>query len=79
MTAIAFRRMLSGVVVSPREVGRGSGLANRGWQDKTRKVRAVGCGWVERRILAIPQTLCSTRRNLRFLAKCYCRSAFDTL
>jgi hypothetical protein len=53
--------------------------SDRGGQDKARKVRAVGCGWVERRIPAIPQTLCSTRRNLRFLAKCYCRSAFDTL
>jgi hypothetical protein len=52
---------------------------NRRGQDKARKVRAVGCGWVERRIPAISQTLCSTRRNLRFLAKCYCRSAFDTL
>jgi hypothetical protein len=53
--------------------------SDRRWQDKARKVRAVGCGWVERRIPAIPQTLCSTRRNLQFLAKCYCRSAFDTL
>jgi hypothetical protein len=47
-------------------------------QDKSRKVRAVGCGWVERRIPAITHTLCSVRRDLRFLAKCYCRSAFDT-
>jgi hypothetical protein len=53
--------------------------SDRGGQDKARKVRAVGCGWVERRIPAITQTLCSIRRNLRFLAKCYCRSAFDTL
>ena len=53
--------------------------SDRGGQDKARKVRAVGCGWVEPRIPAIPQTLCSTRRNLRFLVKCYCRSAFDTL
>jgi hypothetical protein len=79
MTAIAFRRMLSGVVVSPREVGRDLGLANRGWQDKAHKVRAVGCGWMERRFPAIPQTLCSTRGNLRVLAKCYGRSAFGTL
>jgi hypothetical protein len=53
--------------------------SDRGGQDKARKVRAVGCGWVERRIPAITQTLCSIRRNLRFLANCYCRSAFDTL
>jgi hypothetical protein len=53
--------------------------SDRGGQDKARKVRAVGCGWVERRIPAIPQTLCSIQRNLRFLVKCYCRSAFDTL
>jgi hypothetical protein len=53
--------------------------SDRGGQDKARKVRAVGCGRLERRIPAIPQTLCSTRRNLRFLVKCYCRSAFDTL
>jgi hypothetical protein len=53
--------------------------SDRRGQDKARKVRAVGCGRVERRIPAISQTLCSTRRNLRFLAKCYCRSAFDTL
>ena len=55
------------------------GTSDRGGQDKARKVRAVGCGWVERRIPAITQTLSSIRRNLRFLARCYCRSAFDTL
>jgi hypothetical protein len=63
---------------------RGAGLGrlptpDLGRQDKARKVRAVGCGWVERRISAITQTLCSIRRNLRVLAKCYYRSAFDTL
>jgi hypothetical protein len=55
------------------------GTSDRGGQDKARKVRAVGCGWVERRIPAISANLCSIRRNLRLLAKCYCRSAFDTL
>jgi hypothetical protein len=53
--------------------------SDRGGQDKARKVRAVGCGWAERRIPAITQTLCNIPRNLRFSATRYCRSAFHTL
>jgi hypothetical protein len=79
MTGIAFRRNPSGVIESEIPGEWVLGTNDRRGQDKARKVRAVGCAWVERRIPAIPQTLCSTRRNLRFLAKCYCRSAFDTL
>ena len=79
MTAIAFSRERLRVL-GRFKLGRWAlGTSDRGGQDKARKVRAVGCGWVEWRISAIPQTFCSTRRNLRFLAKCYCRSAFDTL
>jgi hypothetical protein len=79
MTAFAFSRERLRVLGKFR-LGRWAlGTSDRGGQDKARKVRAVGCGCVERRIPAIPQTLCSIRRNLRFLAKCYCRSAFDTL
>lgn len=48
-------------------------------QDKAHKVRAVGWGQEELRTPAIPQTLRGIPRNLRFLAKCYCRSAFDTV
>jgi hypothetical protein len=79
MTAFAFSRERLRTPGKFRLGGWALGTSDRGGQDKARKVRAVGCGWVERRIPAIPQTLCSTRRNLRFLAKCYCRSAFDTL
>jgi hypothetical protein len=79
MIETAFRRTFSKVVAGLRVATREQGKTDRGWQDKARKVRAVGCGWVERGIPAIPQTLCSTRRNLRCLAKCYCRSALDTL
>jgi hypothetical protein len=79
MTGIAFCRAPSRGIESLKLEKRELGTIDRGWQDKARKVRAVGWGWVERRIPAIPQTLCSTRRNLRFLARCYCRSAFDTL
>ena len=79
MTAFAFSREWLRILGKFRLGGWALGTSDRGGQDKARKVRAVGCGWVEWRISAIPQTFCSTRRNLRFLAKCYCRSAFDTL
>jgi hypothetical protein len=79
MTAFAFSRERLRVHGRFRLGGWALGTSDRGGQDKARKVRAVGCGWVERRIPAITQTLRSIRRNLRFLAKCYCRSAFDTL
>jgi hypothetical protein len=79
MIGIAFCRAPSRGIESLKLGKRVQWISDRGWQDKARKVRAVGCGWVERRIPAIPQTLCSTRRNLRFIAKCYCHSAFDTL
>jgi hypothetical protein len=79
MTGIAFCRKPLRALVRAKLMRWALGGSDRGGQDKARKVRAVGCGWVEGRIPAIPQTLCSTRRNLRFLAKCYCRSGFDTL
>jgi hypothetical protein len=79
MTAIAFSREWLRTLGRFRLGGWVLETSDRGGQDKARKVRAVGCGWVERKIPAITQTLCSIRRNLGFLAKCYCRSAFDTL
>ncbi|MGY3621559.1 hypothetical protein [Bradyrhizobium sp. USDA 10063] len=44
MIAIAFRRMPSKVVAELRVVSTEEGLAGRGWQDKSRNVRPVGCG-----------------------------------
>jgi len=79
MTGTAVCRILSGVLESEKLGEWVLGAGDRRGQDKARKVRAVGCGWVERRIPAIPQTLCSARRNLQFVAKSYCRSAFGTL
>lgn len=79
MTAFAISREWLRIHGKFRLGGWALGTSDRGGQDKARKVRAVGCGWVERRIPAITQTLCSIRRNLRFSATRYCRSAFDTL
>jgi hypothetical protein len=79
MTAFSFSREWLQILGRFRLRGWALGTSDQGGQDKARNVRAVGCGWGERRISAIPQTLCSTRRNLRFLAKCSFRSAFDTL
>jgi hypothetical protein len=53
--------------------------SDRGGQDKARKVRAVGRGKMQQRIPVIQQTLRGIPRKLRFSAKRYCRSAFDTL
>ncbi|MET4349546.1 hypothetical protein ABIC07_009075 [Bradyrhizobium sp. RT9a] len=44
MIAIAFRRMMSKLVATLRVVGREPGGSDRGGQDKSRKVRPVGCG-----------------------------------
>lgn len=43
MIAIAFARMASKVLASLRMVGRVQGVADRRGQDKSRKVRPVGC------------------------------------
>ncbi|MET4323642.1 hypothetical protein ABIB90_007979 [Bradyrhizobium sp. JR4.1] len=43
MIAIAFPRMMSKLVATLRVVGREPGVSDRGGQDKSRKVRPVGC------------------------------------
>lgn len=77
MIAIAFRRMMSKPVATLRVVGREPGVSDRGGQDKSRKVRPVGCG----RYCSDfndPENIANGRRNLRFAATPRCRSVFDT-
>ncbi len=57
MMAIAFYRTMSEDFVGWTESRGELGASNRRWQDKARKVRAVGWGRVERRNPVIPQTL----------------------
>ena len=66
MTGIAFFRKPLPALARSKLMRWELGGSDRGGQDKARKVRAVGCVWVERGIPAITQTLCSTRRNFRF-------------
>ncbi|MET4236037.1 hypothetical protein ABIA85_009352 [Bradyrhizobium sp. LA6.10] len=77
MIAIAFRRMMSKPVATLRVVGREPGLGDRGGQDKSRKVRPVGCG---RNCIDFndPQNIANGRRNLRFAATPCSGSVFDT-
>jgi hypothetical protein len=78
MTAIAFHGMLPRDVVSLRVAGRDQQVANRGWQDKSRKVRPVGR--VRNSIKSnLASNIANVSCNLRFMATRRHHSAFDTL
>ncbi|MBM7487750.1 hypothetical protein JOE52_006732 [Bradyrhizobium canariense] len=78
MTPIAFPRMLSKLVATLRVVGREPGVGDRGGQDKSRKVRPVGCG---RNCIDFndPENIANGRRNLGFVVTLRCCSVFDRL
>jgi hypothetical protein len=78
MTGIAFCRAPSRGVESLKLGKRVQWISNRGWQDKARKVRAVGRDGEDREIPAIQQTLHHIRRTLRLSTTLYRRSTFDT-
>ena len=78
MTAIAFHGMLPRDVVSLRVAGRDQQVANRGWQDKSRKVRPVGRLENARDFKHAPN-VAKIRHNLPFLPRSCSCSAFDTL
>ncbi len=78
MIPIAFRRMVSKVVATLGVVGREQGLADRGWQDKSRKVRPVGRVRIESDF-SDAANIAKIRHNLLFLLRGYRRSAFGTL
>ncbi|MET4278931.1 hypothetical protein ABIB68_007439 [Bradyrhizobium sp. F1.2.2] len=75
MIAIAFRRMMSDLVATLRGVGREPGVSGRGGQDKSRKVRPVGCG---RNCIDFndAENIANGRRNLRFPVTPCCRWVF---
>lgn len=78
MIPIAFCRVMSKPVATLRVVGREPGVSDRGGQDKSRKVRPVGCG---RYCLDFndPQNIANGRSNLRFAVTPHCCSVFDRL
>jgi hypothetical protein len=76
--AIALSRALSQVCASLRGIRREQGVSSRRWQDKSRKVRAVGFvsrAGNSREFTHIASIQC-TFANLIICARC---SAFDTL
>lgn len=78
MIAIAFRRVLSKFVARWRVLGRGQGIADRGWQDKSRKVRRVGSLRIASKFRHAPN-IAKIRPNLSFLPRRGFGSAFCTL
>jgi hypothetical protein len=78
MTAIALRRRLAKVAACLRVIGRLQGRADRGWQDKSRKVRPVGrLGNVS--YFNHAPNIAKTRQNLPILLGRWFSSVFDTL
>lgn len=64
MIAIAFPRAMSKLVARLRAVGREPGVSDRGGQDKSRKVRPVGCA---RKCIDFndPLNIAATRRKVQ--------------
>ena len=78
MIEIALRRGFSEVVASPRVTTGEQGKIDRGWQDKSRKVRTVG--WVRNSARSgLFGNIASLSRNLHFSTTRYRRSTIDTL
>jgi hypothetical protein len=78
MIEIAFRQGLLEVLTSRKTTKRAQGEVNRGWQDKSRKVRPVG----RTRNLSnfkLALDLAKIRRNFMGLPRHCAFSSFDTL
>lgn len=78
MIAIAFRRMLSKFVARWRVLGREQGLVDRGWQDKSRKVRPVGRVRIASKFRYAPN-IANICHNLSFSPRHCFGSTFCTL
>jgi hypothetical protein len=79
MTGIAFCRKTRGFLES-LELGIWAlGASDRRWQDKARKVRAVGWGRKQQQAPTTWPTLRNIRRNFHVSATRHCCSAFHTL
>lgn len=78
MIAIAFRRVLSKFVARWRVLGREQGIADRGWQDKSRKVRSVGRVRIVSKFRYAPN-VAKIEHNLSFFPRRCFGSAFCTL
>jgi hypothetical protein len=78
MTGIAFCRDPSGGIDSLKLGKRELGTIDRGWQDKSRKVRPVGR--VRNSVKYCPASnIANVSDNLRFMATRRRHSTFDTL
>jgi hypothetical protein len=78
MSAIAFHRANSQALVASRVARREQGLASRGWQDKSRKVRPVGRLENASNFRHAPN-IAKLRHNFQILRKRCSSSAFGTL
>jgi len=78
MTEIAFCRRPSEVLAGRKVIGMAQGEVDRGWQDKSRKVRPVGRSGNASKFNH-PRNIAETRRNLPFLLARCSSSVFVTL
>jgi hypothetical protein len=78
MIEIAFRRRFSEVVAGLRVATGEQGKTDRGWQDKARKVRAVGWGEEGSNFNHAPN-IAKIQRTLPFSTTRYRTTTFDTL
>jgi hypothetical protein len=78
MIEIAFRHGPWEVLASLKVLGRVQGEIDRGWQDKSRKVRPVGrLGNV--RNINHAANIAKLRHSLSLLPRCWSSSAYNTL
>jgi hypothetical protein len=77
MIEIALHRALSRDIACSAVRRAGQGDTNRGWQDKNRKVRTVGCVRNSAKFRFVAH-IAKFSRNLDLLTARYLRSTFDT-
>jgi hypothetical protein len=78
MIEIAFRCGPSGVLADRKVMGMAQGKVDRGWQDKSRKVRPVGRLGNVSKFKHVPN-IAKIQRNLSFAIGHCSFSVFDTL